>query len=478
MSRVLREVDINRVRTVDPKLLKMPTRVRLSRRKDLELAELNRPAARINFHQLQRRLYELLAMDFDSMEEFAEGRALTPQEIEQAFYQHLSLLDEHTLWMLQPLMSTWQEAPGVLVSARIMDVLRLRRMELRKGMETPLQDLLDWLLLSARLGERLTAGGVRSFVMKLGGNSRRTATAILTDALAEAAEAAGCGEDPPSDVAVDVPQLYLRLRNGVRPLLNSTSHFTGRYYTMAFDDLIAMDDAVPLTSIYGANQPEVTPVMRNAICEMVLELAMDERMDIKPDTYFLATTLLDRFLAVTPLPSSEIYLYGAAALVAAAKYEEIYTIRLDILAARFHNLFTATALREAEGRLLTALQVRVGVATLSTLANTMIVEQDPPASPAQRDLLLYIIATLSVRTHFGQYKQSLLAAASVYISRVAVAIPTGEPDAAVREVLPVVLAALEKNKPSALVGGRLYKLFAKHRYHEVSCLPLLQLFEK
>ncbi|XP_050340576.1 uncharacterized protein LOC126766975, partial [Bactrocera neohumeralis] len=234
---------------------------------------------------------------------------------------------------------------------------------------------------------------------------------------------------------------------------------------MTFDDLIAKDDAIPLSTTFYDHQPHINPFMRGFACHVLCDMALDEGMRIKMDTYFLATTLLDRYLAITPVSTHELYLFGAASLVAASKYEEIYTLRLEALCARNRNIFNVDMLLNAEATLLLTLQFRVSVANISTLAHTMIVDQDPPASPKQRQLLLYLLTTLSLQTYYGQYRQSLLAAAAVYISRVAFAIPTGEPNTAVRDTLPLVLAAVEENKnPAVQFGCALRETFAQPRF--------------
>lgn len=479
---MLKQIDINRRRTIDPALLPVPSHAVVSKKKMRELNERQKLPAPIGFHGLQRRIYELLAMDFADAEELAEGRAMTPREIEDTFYDHLQLLDTPTRRLLEPTMAGWlaseeeelvpEAAASTSVSARIMQVLCLKRSVLRQGMEVPLQDILDRLLLCVRLEERMTIGAAKGLLAGLGKNSRPAAEAVLRDL------PAGYGPTALSDGAlVDTAALYLRLRDGLRSPLTAASHFTGRYHGLAFDELIDKDDSLPPLRIFTGAHNGVTPLMRELTCEHLFKVVMDPNLYIaKVETFFLATTLLDRFLAAVPVPHSELFLYGAAALLAAIKFEETYLPHMSSIARSFKGAVTVESLLAAEVRLVLALQVRVGSATLSHLSNALIVEQDPPATAAQRHLLLYIIATLAVRTHLGQFKQALLAAAAVYITRVVYAIHTGEPSDAIRAVLPHVLHAAEMNRRDEEVGRALHEQFSQQRYSAVSRLPLLRLF--
>lgn len=65
-----------------------------------------------------------------------------------------------------------------------------------------------------------------------------------------------------------------------------------------------------------------------------------------PETIFTVVALLDRFLAVRPVPLGELQLVGISALMIAAKFEETYQV------PQLRQLVSASAGQYKEGQLL------------------------------------------------------------------------------------------------------------------------------
>lgn len=450
--------------------LPLPSRVRneLRHKREKEEALHQLPGRALTFFELQQELNNLLCGDISSVEDYDSGRHPSPDALRQQFQHLIDHVDGDTRRLLEPVFLGWQRSDRIPTSARIMDVLRFKRLILRQGMETPFQDLLDWLLLASRLHETVTMEKVLHFARQLGPQSRHAVDEVMRRAA------------PPSSAmtvlrAVDV---YVTLRSQVQPTLVDHSCISGRYYAMALDEFIERDEREPRVDVFHEVQREINQSMRGLLCEWMLEFTLRyNRLTLRSETYFLGVALLDRFLAVRAIKRESFLLYGCAALLLASKYEEIHAIPVVDLTECARRNFTTRQLMEAEREIAATLSFRITTTTLSNIAGTLLVDQDPPAQESQAHLLHYMLATLSIHTYLEQYPQSILAATALFISRVVCGVPTGEPSDAVRSLFPVVLRALHKNTQGAKLGGLVWKLFSSERFGCVSATPFLQQFE-
>ncbi|CAI5472597.1 unnamed protein product [Closterium sp. Yama58-4] len=76
-------------------------------------------------------------------------------------------------------------------------------------------------------------------------------------------------------------------------------------------------------STYMSAQSEINSQIRGVVLDWVVQV--HESFNLMPETLFLAVNIFDRYLAATHVPKEHIQLVGAACILIAAKYEEIYT---------------------------------------------------------------------------------------------------------------------------------------------------------
>lgn len=69
-------------------------------------------------------------------------------------------------------------------------------------------------------------------------------------------------------------------------------------------------------------QPDISSNMRSILMEWLVEVA--DEYKLQPQTLYLGTSYVDRFLSRMSVTRSKLQLLGTAALFLAAKLEEIY----------------------------------------------------------------------------------------------------------------------------------------------------------
>lgn len=503
MSSILVQVDFNQYNylhnshNADSKKLQLtlPERVRVRQEEKwraVELSHATRP--KLTFFELQRRIQELIsdhsvchAQGFNCTVTRAGAAELYAQLTNllksadadaQALLEQLSTRRPHSAGgatVLEPA-STWS-ADSSPLSSKIMTVLRLKQDELRQGYEYAFDDFMDHLLLMVMLRENVSADELLHRARLLGPSTRTDVESTLCSLASGATVTSNhklCNDGMITKVTVlPAEQLYVYLKKHVRPTLTRTSSFTNRYHAMVLDDLIEMDENAHKPEMESCWQRVKIPSLRPMLCEWLFKFTVcDQRLRLRMETYFLSIAIFDRLIAVTSLRKEQLPMYGCASLLLASKYEEIYSISPRLIVESTENKFTVAQLMETEQHIALSLNFRIATATISQLANALLVSQDPPASSKQRHLVHYIAATLTVRTYFGEYHQRVLATTAVYMSRLACSIPTGTPSAAVRKLVPRVFAALQMNSTSVNVGRHLWNIFSRPEYENVSSFVL------
>jgi hypothetical protein len=416
--------------------------------------------APLTFTMIQQRIRDYFVRDLDDEVEVAAQRyVLTSAMVEKFLFPLFQRADAKAVRVLG---EVWVRSrdPARRLSDQIVAVLTRRQHALLQGTELTLQELKEKVLLAARLQEPLSAGEVRQLAIQLGVNNRKWVEGWL--------------QARPSDETVDALALYKALRNVAQQRFGAFT-FAGAYYLTVLDDLIEMDEQAQSTTVYTPKHGVQFQALRARTCEELYIFTIFCGIPLSLDAYFLAVALLDRFLALRPLEKEALRLYSMAALLLASKCDHAWPA-LDP-----HFLSAKTKLLQedvtaAEEELIRVLRFDTTVATLHHFCEALVLHQDPPASPEQRRLLEYLIASLSLHTYFGQYRQSCLAAAALHSSRHAAGLPTGEPSDSVRVLLPVVHAALQKNNVERSPGYLLKQIYARPEYHGVSLIPPAVLF--
>lgn len=105
-------------------------------------------------------------------------------------------------------------------------------------------------------------------------------------------------------------------------------------------------------------QPHISPMMRAVLMDWMMEVCSE--FTLKRESYYLACNYVDRFLSLRPgCQRAEFQLLGLAAIVIAAKVEEICTPKLTDFAKSADSGFSQDQIKEMERRILRTLSWRL-----------------------------------------------------------------------------------------------------------------------
>lgn len=134
-----------------------------------------------------------------------------------------------------------------------------------------------------------------------------------------------------------------------------------------------------------------------------------------PETLYLTVSIIDRYLELKQVRRSRLQLVGVAALLCAAKYEEIYPPELKDLVYITDNAYNNKEIVEMEGQILDALQYQVTFPTIHTFLCRHL--KAAHADRAMVQLSCYIAERCMQEFSMVKYLPSIIAASSVLIAR-------------------------------------------------------------
>uniref|UniRef100_A0A803YJV4 Cyclin-like domain-containing protein n=1 Tax=Meleagris gallopavo TaxID=9103 RepID=A0A803YJV4_MELGA len=118
-----------------------------------------------------------------------------------------------------------------------------------------------------------------------------------------------------------------------------------------------------LKPYYMRKQPDITAEMRAILVDWLVEVG--EEYKLRTETLYLAVNYLDRFLSCMSVLRGKLQLVGTAAILLAAKYEEIYPPEVDEFVYITDDTYTKRQLLRMEHLLLKVLAFDLTVCTLS-----------------------------------------------------------------------------------------------------------------
>ncbi|XP_072301610.1 cyclin-A1 [Eucyclogobius newberryi] len=161
---------------------------------------------------------------------------------------------------------------------------------------------------------------------------------------------------------------------------------------------------------YAEKHPEITCGMRFILVDWLVEVALEFKLH--SETVFLAVNYVDRLLSSTALVKRrKLQLVGTAALMIAAKHEEISPPELNEFVYVTDSTYSSSQLILMERFLLKALSFKMTAATARTFLSMFLLVQ--PVSATTENLAMYVSElSLLEMEPFLQYKPSLVAASA------------------------------------------------------------------
>uniref|UniRef100_A0A4W4EN00 Cyclin N-terminal domain-containing protein n=1 Tax=Electrophorus electricus TaxID=8005 RepID=A0A4W4EN00_ELEEL len=160
---------------------------------------------------------------------------------------------------------------------------------------------------------------------------------------------------------------------------------------------------------YMRKQPDITNCMRIILVDWLVEVA--EEYKLCSETIYLAVNYLDRFLSCMSVLRGKLQLVGTAAMLLAAKYEEIYPPEVDEFVYITDDTYTKKQLLRMEHLVLRVLSFDMTAPTCLQFLLQYISEESTCAKTANLALYLSELSLFEVDP-FLLYLPSKIAAAA------------------------------------------------------------------
>jgi cyclin B len=222
---------------------------------------------------------------------------------------------------------------------------------------------------------------------------------------------------------------------------------------------------------------QVNPRMRTELIDWVANVHL--RFRLSPETLYLAVSIVDRYLneQASSLSRSNMRLMGAAAILIASKYEEIYPPEVQDLIHLTERAYTKPQVLEMEAGILEVLNYDITIPTAHTFLCRFL-----KAGHADRKMVqlsCYLCERMLQESTMLQHLPSLVAAASVFVTRTSLRrYPwsptlvryTGYSEQEVFEVAREVVDLIEGASP--MVNNTIARKYSANKYGQVAKLPL------
>ncbi|KAK9968444.1 hypothetical protein ABG768_002771 [Culter alburnus] len=160
---------------------------------------------------------------------------------------------------------------------------------------------------------------------------------------------------------------------------------------------------------YMRKQPDITNCMRIILVDWLVEVG--EEYKLCSETLYLAVNYLDRFLSCMSVLRGKLQLVGTAAVLLAAKYEEVYPPEVDEFVYITDDTYTKKQLLRMEQHLLRVLAFDMTAPTVHQFLMQYTLEEQLCARTVNLALYLSELSLLEVDP-FVQYLPSKTAAAA------------------------------------------------------------------
>ncbi|XP_024166595.1 G2/mitotic-specific cyclin S13-7 isoform X1 [Rosa chinensis] len=164
---------------------------------------------------------------------------------------------------------------------------------------------------------------------------------------------------------------------------------------------------------YLDSQAEINENMRAILMDWLV--VVHSKFELSPETFYLTTNIIDRFLSVKTVPRRELQLVGISAMLIASKYEEIWPPQVDDFVSLSDNAYSNVQILVMEKMILGKLEWTLTVPTLYVFLVRFI---KAAISDEQMENLVYFLAELGMM-HYGMlmYCPSMVAASAVYAAK-------------------------------------------------------------
>lgn len=167
------------------------------------------------------------------------------------------------------------------------------------------------------------------------------------------------------------------------------------------------------SSTYMSRQSDINEKMRAILVDWLVDVHL--KFKLLPETLFLCTSLIDRFLDQKSVTRSKLQLVGVVAMLLAAKYEEIYPPEIRDFIYISANTYSKDEILKMERLMWASLEFSLTSPSIYPFLKRGL--QVAEADALSQHLALYVSELALVEYRCLTYRPSLLAAGCLYLTR-------------------------------------------------------------
>ena len=189
--------------------------------------------------------------------------------------------------------------------------------------------------------------------------------------------------------------------------------FCAEYANEIYKHMMEKEAQNPVDPGYMARQPHINSRMRAILVDWMLEVSY--KFKLVAETYFLAISIVDRYLQRRVVARANLQLVGVTALLVASKTEEVYSVALADLVYITDDAYTAEQIIVFERELLCGIEWDVTVPyPIQFLRRcSKALSNDSIAHTVAK----YLVELAAVDYGMLKYAPSLVAAGAAYLAR-------------------------------------------------------------
>ncbi|KAJ7508197.1 A/B/D/E cyclin [Mycena galericulata] len=165
---------------------------------------------------------------------------------------------------------------------------------------------------------------------------------------------------------------------------------------------------------YMESQPKLTWEMRAVLKQWLMQV--HTRFRLAPETLFLCTNFIDRFLSARAIPPPRLQLVGIVCLLIASKFEEIISPAVENFILVCDGAYTVVDMINAEQQILRALNWDLSYPGPVNYLHR--ISKADGYDPRTRTLAKYLIEIACVEHRLMPAPPSLVAAAAMWLARI------------------------------------------------------------
>jgi len=173
---------------------------------------------------------------------------------------------------------------------------------------------------------------------------------------------------------------------------------------------------------YMQKQKDINPSMRAILVDWLVEVGAEYKL--KQQTLYLTVNYIDRFLSSMSVLRGKLQLVGAACMLVAAKFEEIYPPEIKEFVYITDDTYTTKQILRMEHLILKTLSFDLSVPTCKDFLTRYVEAADAPAGSKLQFLSAYICELSIVNLKVSlTYLPSEIAAASICVANMTLNLP-------------------------------------------------------